>query len=471
MKLVKLSLAAAFAAGAFSVANATPLDEAIKDIDVKGALRYRYNNGDVSKASKTRNPITGVTTRNHGGFTNGTGGIGESRQAHQFVGKLGFDAAIADNFKAYVELTYNAGQESGFNTDQKVGTDTREGLGVRQYYFTYTAEPVDTSILFGKMQVESIWTTSFLGLVGTGAKILNTSLEGTVLAAYAFDNFDAVSNGEYGYETDTVLNNSRFNETAKVLLSDPTATLKDDILTFNPYAKNLYGVAAIGSYDVGFGQLDPQLWLAYLTDVAFFYAVKANFSTTFDNDLAWKVNFGYLGNAADNKFKDILAGNKNWATNGNFVGLNGSIEYAGFDAGIGGFYYGDKDQFSLTVLEDNGNIADLLAGREIYYTSGSNLTGDIGQNTFGFIRAGYTFDEIYRLGVDLVYGGTKIGNNKAAAIGSGAGDKFEAAVIGTYKYSPKLNFEAWYSYVDIDAKSSANDNSKNSFRFQALYKF
>lgn len=465
MKLVKLSLAAAFAAGAFSVANATPLDEAIKDVDLKGALRYRYNNGDISKT-------------NHGGFTNGTGGIGNTRQAHQFVGKLGFDAAIADNFKAFVEVVYNAGQESGFSDERPtVGTDTSTGFNVRQYYFTYTAEPVDTSILFGKMQVESIWTTSFLGLVGTGAKILNTSLEGTVLAAYAFDNFDATctdGNGNNGcangVEGDTFLNNSRFRGVA-----GGAGNYVTDLLTFNPYAKNLYGVAAIGSYDVGFGQLDPQLWLAYLSDTAFLYALKANFSTTFDNDLAWKVNFGYLGNAAMSDYKDIFTaanpGYKNWATSGNFVALNGSIEYAGFDAGIGGFYYGDKDQFSLTVLEDNGNIADLLAGREIYYTSGSNLTGDIGQNTFGFIRAGYTFDEIYRLGVDLVYGGTKIGNNKAAAIGSGAGDKFEAAVIGTYKYSPKLNFEAWYSYVDIDAKSSANDNSKNSFRFQALYKF
>lgn len=42
MKLVKLSLVAALAAGAFSVANATPLEEAIKDIDVSGVLRYRY---------------------------------------------------------------------------------------------------------------------------------------------------------------------------------------------------------------------------------------------------------------------------------------------------------------------------------------------------------------------------------------------------------------------------------------------
>ncbi|ARJ56276.1 major outer membrane protein [Campylobacter cuniculorum] len=445
MKLVKLSLVAALAAGAFSVANATPLDEAIKDVDLSGALRYRYNNGRVVE-------------HNRDNLFNGPGGIGNSKQAHQFVGKLGFQAAIADNFKAFVELYYNAGQESGFASNgSEIGTDTNTGFNVRQYYLTYTADAVDTSVLLGKMQVESIWTTNFLGLVGTGAKILNTSLEGTILAAYAFDNFDANSNvragfGANGVEGDTILNNNRFVNS----------------MTYNPYSNNLYGVAGIGSYDLGFGQLNSQLWLAYLTDTAFLYAIDLGFKTTFANDLVWKLNLGYLGNAVENDFEDIVVGMPGAATNGNFVGLNGTLEYMGFDASLGGFYYGDKDQLSLTTLEDNGNIGHLLAGQEIYYTDGSNLTGDIGQNTFGFIKAGYTFNEVLRLGVDLVYGGTKIENN---ALGSGAGDKFEVVARVNYKYSPKLDFQAWYSYVDIDAQTKANDNSKNSVRLQALYKF
>ncbi|ENN5836057.1 major outer membrane protein, partial [Campylobacter lari] len=42
MKLVKLSLVAALAAGAFSAANAVSLEEAIKDVDVSGMFRYRF---------------------------------------------------------------------------------------------------------------------------------------------------------------------------------------------------------------------------------------------------------------------------------------------------------------------------------------------------------------------------------------------------------------------------------------------
>ncbi len=43
MKFFKLSLAASVALGAFSTASfAQPLEEAIKGVDVKGYLRYRY---------------------------------------------------------------------------------------------------------------------------------------------------------------------------------------------------------------------------------------------------------------------------------------------------------------------------------------------------------------------------------------------------------------------------------------------
>ena len=45
MKLTKISLAALVALGAFSsVASATPLEEAIKNVDLSGFARYRYTN-------------------------------------------------------------------------------------------------------------------------------------------------------------------------------------------------------------------------------------------------------------------------------------------------------------------------------------------------------------------------------------------------------------------------------------------
>ena len=47
MKLAKISLAALVALGAFSTLNATPLEEAIKDVDFSGFARYRYTHNKV----------------------------------------------------------------------------------------------------------------------------------------------------------------------------------------------------------------------------------------------------------------------------------------------------------------------------------------------------------------------------------------------------------------------------------------
>ena len=42
-KISKLSLVAAVAVAGFSTANAQPLEEAIKNVEVSGSVVYRYN--------------------------------------------------------------------------------------------------------------------------------------------------------------------------------------------------------------------------------------------------------------------------------------------------------------------------------------------------------------------------------------------------------------------------------------------
>ncbi|EAK3108291.1 major outer membrane protein [Campylobacter coli] len=412
MKLVKLSLVAALAAGAFSVANATPLEEAIKDIDVSGVLRYRY------ETSNEWSDINGVAQNEGSGIS--------GKQDHKYRAQLNFSGAIADNFKAFVQLDYNA-KDGGYGANN--GSTTRSDsskLNVRQLYLTYTDENVATSVILGKQQLNTIWTDNAIdGLVGTGVKVVNNSIDGLTLAAFAVDSYNS---DEQAGDLGTVLN---FNE-------------------------NLYGAAAIGSYEVFNGQLNPQLWLAYMTDNAFFYAVDAAYNTTIFDGVNWTLEGAYLGNSLDNERKDLGNGN------GNFFALNGSIEVNGWDATLGGLYYGKKDKATVTVIEDQGNLGSLLAGEEIFYTKGSKLNGDTGRNIFGFVKAGYTFNETVRLGADFVYGGTK------TEAGNG-GDKLEAVARVDYKYSPKLNFSAFYSYVNVDKGTDSTHH--DAVRLQALYKF
>ncbi|KQK50027.1 major outer membrane protein [Campylobacter jejuni] len=420
MKLVKLSLVAALAAGAFSAANATPLEEAIKDVDVSGVLRYRYDTGNFDK-----------------NFVNNSN-LNNNKQDHKYRAQVNFSAAIADNFKAFIQFDYNA-VDGGTGVDNK--TNAEKGLFVRQLYLTYTNEDVATSVIAGKQQLNLIWTDNAIdGLVGTGVKVVNNSIDGLTLAAFAVDSFMAAEQGA------DLLGSTTSNQ----------APFKVDSVG------NLYGAAAVGSYDLAGGQFNPQLWLAYWDQVAFFYAVDAAYSTTIFDGINWTIEGAYLGNSIDSELDDTTH------TNGNFFALKGGIEVNGWDASLGGLYYGDKEKASTVIIDDQGNLSSLLAGEEIFYTTGSRLNGDTGRNIFGYVTGGYTFNETVRVGADFVYGGTKT----EAASHLGGGKKLEAVARVDYKYSPKLNFSAFYSYVNLDQGVNTNESADHStVRLQALYKF
>ncbi|EIB22725.1 major outer membrane protein [Campylobacter jejuni subsp. jejuni 51494] len=428
MKLVKLSLVAALAAGAFSAANATPLEEAIKDVDVSGVLRYRYDTGNFDK-----------------NFVNNSN-LNNNKQDHKYRAQVNFSAAIADNFKAFIQFDYNA-VDGGTGVDNE--TNAEKGLFVRQLYLTYTNEDVATSVIAGKQQLNLIWTDNAIdGLVGTGVKVVNNSIDGLTLAAFAADSFMAAEQGADLFAD--LLGHSTTSTT------QATAPFKVDSVG------NLYGAAAVGSYDLAGGQFNPQLWLAYWDQVAFFYAVDAAYSTTIFDGINWTLEGAYLGNSLDSELDDKTH------ANGNLFALKGSIEVNGWDASLGGLYYGDKEKASTVVIEDQGNLGSLLAGEEIFYTTGSRLNGDTGRNIFGYVTGGYTFNETVRVGADFVYGGTKTEDTAHV----GGGKKLEAVARVDYKYSPKLNFSAFYSYVNLDQGVNTNESADHStVRLQALYKF
>ncbi|ECC2811455.1 group 2 major outer membrane porin protein PorA [Campylobacter jejuni] len=433
MKLVKLSLVAALAASAFSAANATPLEEAIKDIDVSGVLRYRY---------ESSNPWSNAN------FGSGISG----KQDHKYRAQVNFSGAISDNFKAFVQFDYNS-QDGGYGADSI--SNTSDTLTVRQLYLTYTNEDVATSVIAGKQQLNTIWTDNAIdGLVGTGIKVVNNSIDGLTLAAFAMDSFNEAS------DTTVTITQDSSQKITGVQFNRGNPKGDSDVSGALDWSKNIYGAAAIGSYDIAGGQFNPQLWLAYMSDNAFLYAVDAAYSTTIFDGINWTLEGAYLGNSLDSKLKDALL---NQAANGNFFALRGSVELNGWDASLGGLYYGKKDKVTLTTIEDQGNLGSLLAGEEIFYTNGSNLNSDIGRNIFGYVTAGYTFNETVRVGADFVYGGTKTN-----IIGQG-GKKLEAVARVDYKYSPKLNFSAFYSYVNVDTDPESTHH--DAVRLQALYKF
>ncbi|MBZ7985569.1 major outer membrane protein [Campylobacter sp. Cr9] len=400
MKLVKLSLAAVVAAGSFSFANAVALDEAIQNVDLSGMLRYRYNtNSEKLKAN-------GVTTKKDLSDSNG----------HNYKAQLKFGADIADNFKATALFQYS-------NTDGSYGTgahlNTKETFTVRDAYLTYTN--FDTSFMFGRMEIGSIWTDDMLG---TGLKVVNNSIENVTLAAYAFDNYN--KDGEFF------------------------------LAPLNKHtAKNLYGIAAIANFD----PVAAQLWVSNLASWGTFYAVDFNVALGDKDDFAYNIHAQYAGNSLKKDRKEAYG-----ATNGNFYAIEAGFDAFGLDFNVGYAGYGKKDKFTLNSVEDEGQLINYGEFAMKHYNGGK------GKKDFVFGTIGYTFEDV-RFAVDIINGTNKVGADKEKL--------FEVKPQLSYKYSDKLKFSTFYAYgqtkdaiIDEAGKATKVDKKKeNLIRFEAKYTF
>ncbi|TDJ86785.1 major outer membrane protein [Campylobacter volucris] len=408
MKLVKLSLVAALAAGAFSAANAVSLEEAIKDVDVSGMFRYRFESDRYTEGNQVD-----------------SGYNSSKNNAHKFKSQLNFKAALDDNFKAFVQFQYTS-TDYGFGDNnlplnnpqykKLVGTDTHSTFAVQQAYLEYTNEAYATSVMLGKMEVNSIWTDD---AVGTGAKVINNSIDGLTFAGYWFDSFNREDDGDFS---------------ELVSIGDAS----------------LYGGAVLGDFD----PFAFQLWAAYSSNWAFLYAVDASYKFAFGDNMNFKIEGQYLGNSLDSHKKDM------GLKNGNFYAAKLSADISAFDLQAGVVGYGDKDGASVTTLEDTGRV--IAPGKQIFYSDGSRLTGSQGENFFYFAGVGYTFAEKLRLGFDYVGGTTKV-------TGEHDIDKNEYLGSVSYAYSPKLTFSGFYSYLTEDF--GPTDGDDQYIRLEALYKF
>lgn len=436
MKLVKLSLAAIVAAGALSsVASAASLEEAIKNVDVSGYARYRFD-------SRNNTTVIGQDTRN----------------AHRFTSDVNFKAALDDNFFGVIGFRYdsidNSGERTGAQTNvgsQDVGNEEYgQTFNVRQYYLGYTAG--NTTIQAGRQVLGTFFTDD---MVGTGIKVLNSDISGLTLAAIAFDNLQG-TDADMGTR-ELFIGSNGSNE--------------------HVYDRNLYGVAAIGSYD----PVSFQVWYAALDSVAQLYAL----------DVTLGANLG----GADLSLQAQYAGSSVWANSARteqtirdvpvidpatgrlvinpatgrpfmqpssspvelddaqFLAVKVGAKAFGFDGSVGYVNINTQGEGgSLISLEDQGSF--ITAGEDLL-----NYTAIDADQSIYFVTAGYTFADKVRVGADYV-------GSRAEERGNYV-DAYEAVARVDYKYSKKLNFKTWYSYIDRDN----NEDDAKHLRFEARYNF
>ena len=429
MKLTKISLAALVALGAFSsVASATPLEEAIKNVDLSGFARYRYTND-----------------KRTGEYSNTKTESG-SKAGHGFKMVTNFKAAIDDNFFGVIGLRYNATDNSGDNTQDDQGskgigtdkTDTTTGFGVHQFYLGYKIG--GTTITAGKQEIGSYFTDD---AIGTGVKVVNQDIEGLTLTGLAFDALEGNSIESNGDLYDAIGKNNGINEY--------------DV-------GNLYAVGIAGSYS----PIDFQLWYASLTNLADLLAadVTANFAINDDISLGGRIN--YVNSNADIDAKSFapLAKSINASNglanynDGNFYAGELTASLFGLDARLGymGWKVQDKGVTSFS-FEDQGSLINVgeLTLDHTWADGKANLI---------YATAGYTFDK-FTVGADYIKGHIK----HAAAPGENGKEKVEEITPRfAYAYSKKLTFSSYYAFK-TSKFADEGKNKEDQFRFEAKYSF
>jgi len=160
MKLAKLSLAAIMAVGALSTVNATPLEDAIKGVDLSGFTRYRYYNRD-SVAHDLAN----------------------DNERHRFSASATLTSPVAENLVASITADID------LNNLAADGAEAGQDLRVQQLWFKYSNE--NYSFKLGKQALNTPVTYNYFSVAtGNGARFMYTGVKNFTFAAAAFVDSD-----------------------------------------------------------------------------------------------------------------------------------------------------------------------------------------------------------------------------------------------------------------------------------------
>jgi hypothetical protein len=163
MKLTKLSLAALVAVGAFgSFASASPLEEAIKGVDVSGFMRLRYYG--ESQAGQGSGTVT-------------------KDEAIRVSGLFVVKAPVTDDLKFVTAIATN-----GYN-DPDVGASGATTPAFNKFFFQYANSDIGLTVNAGKFEVPTPWTEAgFGGTRGNGVLALFSpkALNGWTFAGAAY---------------------------------------------------------------------------------------------------------------------------------------------------------------------------------------------------------------------------------------------------------------------------------------------
>ncbi|MDR1007208.1 MAG: major outer membrane protein [Campylobacteraceae bacterium] len=330
MKLTKLSLAAIVAVGALgSFASATPLEEAIKGVDVSGFARLRYEHDTFSPQ----------------------GGDDQTGEGIRVSGELNIVAPVGDGLAFGTTLAtdgWNFPDSQASAPTGDLGIAVVDGSGsfyFDKYYFVYSGVQ-DLTVIAGKYTIPAPWAESgFDGARGNGVVALYSGVPEWTFAGALY----LQTNGFLDSNLLTPLGNAVGHE-------------------------NLYAVGAFGKA----GPVDLQIWAASLEKIidTTVYAQAAFAQAGFN--VKAQVNYLKLGDTGVASFP--VADDA-----GLFYGVEAGYKNDQFFV-TAGYTKTDKDQPVYALDDDNDGF--IKFGQQLYYE-----TTNIPDVATIFAKAGATFDK------------------------------------------------------------------------------
>ncbi|QEZ89827.1 Campylo_MOMP domain-containing protein [Aliarcobacter cibarius] len=462
-KISKISLVAAVAVAGFSTANAQPLEQAIKDVEVSGSVVYRYDNfHNAEKFSIDENGNRILTSeRQNTDKNNYKIGLNLGSKVNDYVKfNSRFIVGSKDN-AGFASL--NSGKETTTRNgaeDNTKGNDGQADVSLSNAYFGLTAIP-NTVVNIGKQGLTTPYTvaTDINGNEQTGTGILALTTVGPVT-------------GGLGYFNNTNLDKStEINSTLGYGTGSSTKTFRS--------GDSAYGLIN-GGQDIYVATLQGNLDLVKLE--AWYLGHQENFNTytlaaTSNIDLASDAKIGLEARYVNLKL-----------TNDGVNGIANQIDPTGLLV-TGNDIERDNSMFRLAADGKfnivNARLAYTKTGKDGGLTA---LDQDAKNTSLGWAlssngvadadywQAALGADILDNLNFTLNYGNLKSGEVEATRTKAQVlvSDIKAQETYGqlTYKMSKNLNTYLRYGTVEIKENSTGNKLiDQNRGRIQVAYSF
>ncbi|MGJ0355301.1 major outer membrane protein [Aliarcobacter cryaerophilus] len=429
-KISKISLVAAVAVAGFSTANAQPLEEAIKNVDVSGSVVYRYNNYDNN----------GVTPR------------GAQTESNNYKVGLNLSSKVNDYVKFNSRFIIG-GSDGGFvSLDSKKdnGTDANADVTLSNAYFGFTAIP-NTVVNVGKQGLATPYTVAvdINGNEQTGTGILALSTFGPITAGAGYFNNTNINTGG-----NANANLGRWN-TSLNTIAGGASNVADSYVNLDPLLNgglDMYVATVQG--DLDFVKLEA--WYAGLQNTfgSYTLAATSNLDLAENAKLGLEARYVYLGlNDKIATGDDAKNAMFRFAVDGKFSIVNARLAYTNTDKHGG-----------LTALDQDAKNTSL--GWAI--TSNGIANAD-------YFQAALGADILDNLNFTVHYGDLEAKDVALGELRNGnviAGKLEQKEVYGQLTYKMSKNLNTYLRYGNFQEKfNGAKSVDQDMGRLQVAYTF